>query len=109
MKSQTLYGKFEKFLKWTGIKAPHESKSATESTELITTATKVNPLYPFEYNSSVSKSNKNPPKKEKTPFKAWSFGTINIRSGKEKDGGTKIYLITKEVASAADKKLNIDV
>ena len=31
-------------------------------------------------------------------FQSWSFGTINIRSGKEKDEGGKIYLVSKEVA-----------
>ena len=33
-------------------------------------------------------------------FHKWSFGTINIRSGKEKDEGAKMYLIAKEVARA---------
>ena len=33
-------------------------------------------------------------------FKKWKFGTINIRSGKEKDEGAKIYSVTKEVAKA---------
>ena len=31
-------------------------------------------------------------------FKKWKFGTINIRSGKEKDEGAKIYSITKEIS-----------
>ena len=35
-------------------------------------------------------------------FKTWKFGTINIRSGKEKDEGSKIYCIAKQVA-----KLNL--
>ena len=35
-------------------------------------------------------------------FKYWKFGTINIRSGKQKDEGAKIYSITKQVA-----KLNL--
>ena len=30
-------------------------------------------------------------------FKTWSFGTINIRSGTEKDDGAKIYAIAKEL------------
>lgn len=38
-------------------------------------------------------------------FNTWSFGTINIRSGKEKDEGAKIYLKTKEVANAGFKFL----
>ena len=33
-------------------------------------------------------------------FKKWKFGTINIRSGKEKDEGAKLYSITKQVAKA---------
>ena len=31
-------------------------------------------------------------------FKTWKFGTINIRSGKEKGQGDKIYAITKQIA-----------
>ena len=30
----------------------------------------------------------------------WSFGTINIRSGKEKDEGAKVYAVAKEIARA---------
>lgn len=33
-------------------------------------------------------------------FKTWSFGTVNIRSGKEKEEGAKIYGITKEINRA---------
>ena len=33
-----------------------------------------------------------------TAFKIWSFGNINIGSGKEKDEGAKIYSITKETS-----------
>ena len=33
-------------------------------------------------------------------YKKWSFGTINIRSGKEKDEGAKIYAVVKEAARA---------
>ena len=33
-------------------------------------------------------------------FKKWKLGTINIRSGKEKSYGSKIYRIAKEVARA---------
>ena len=35
-------------------------------------------------------------------FESWKFGTINIRSGKEKDDGSKIYCIAKQLA-----KLNL--
>ena len=40
------------------------------------------------------------PTTDKKQFKDWSFGTINIRSGKEKDEGAKIYSLTKEIAKA---------
>ena len=33
-------------------------------------------------------------------FHSWNFGTINIRSGKEKSEGSNLYMITKEVAEA---------
>ena len=33
-------------------------------------------------------------------FQTWSFGTINIRSGKEKSEGAKIYMVAKEAAAA---------
>ena len=33
-------------------------------------------------------------------FYSWSFGSINIRSGKEKDKGGKLYMIAKEAARA---------
>jgi len=31
-------------------------------------------------------------------FFDWSFGSINIRTGKEKSEGARIYMITKEIA-----------
>ena len=31
-------------------------------------------------------------------FKTWTFGTVNIRSGKEKDEGGKTYAIAKQIA-----------
>ena len=31
-------------------------------------------------------------------FQKWKFGTVNIRSGKEKDEGAKIYAIAKQIA-----------
>ena len=33
-------------------------------------------------------------------FRTWGFGTINIRTGKEKDEGAKIYAVAKEIARA---------
>ena len=45
------------------------------------------------------KSNK--PKKFRTKnFKNWSFGTINIQSGHEKNEGGKIYSVAKEIVKA---------
>ena len=35
-----------------------------------------------------------------TNFEEWSFGTVNIRSGKEKEEGAKIYAVAKEVNRA---------
>lgn len=48
---------------------------------------------------TTKKSNK--PKKFRTKnFKNWSFGTINIQSGHEKNEGAKIYSVAKEIAKA---------
>ena len=33
-------------------------------------------------------------------FKTWKFGTVNIRSGKEKDEGGKIYEIAKTIVKS---------
>ena len=33
-------------------------------------------------------------------FKKWKLGSLNIRSGKEKSEGAKMYCIAKEVARA---------
>ena len=33
-------------------------------------------------------------------FHSWSFGSVNIRSGKERDEGGKLYTIAKEVSRA---------
>ena len=33
-------------------------------------------------------------------FYSWNFGTINIRKGKEKSEGSRLYIIVKEVARA---------
>ena len=35
-----------------------------------------------------------------TMYHPWKFGTLNIRSGKEKDEGFKLYSIAKEAAKA---------
>ena len=37
---------------------------------------------------------------EMQSFQTWSFGTINIRSGKEKEEGAKIYTVAKEANRA---------
>ena len=33
-------------------------------------------------------------------FKSWKFGSVNIRSGKEKDECAKLYAVAKEISSA---------
>ena len=33
-------------------------------------------------------------------FRSWKFGSVNIRSGKEKGEGSKIYRVAKEAARA---------
>lgn len=60
---------------------------------------------------------------EKTSYSTWNFGTINIRSGKEKLEGARMYMVTKEVArqnllfcalqevrhrNTGDKTINLD-
>ena len=47
-------------------------------------------------------------------FLDWAFGTVNIRSGKEKDEGAKIYSIAKTINNAklvfaASKRLNTEI
>ena len=37
---------------------------------------------------------------KKSIFHEWQFGSINLRSGKEKDEGAKMYMVAKEVARA---------
>ena len=37
---------------------------------------------------------------KKSIFHKWQFGSINLRSGKEKDEGAKMYMVAKEVAGA---------
>ena len=49
----------------------------------------------FKVNNQLRISNLNI--KKQIHFKTWRFGTINIRSGKEKDEGAKIYSICKTV------------
>jgi hypothetical protein len=44
-------------------------------------------------------SDKNDGTKQKS-FLSWSFGTINIRSGKETGEGSKLYMVAKEAARA---------
>ena len=38
--------------------------------------------------------------KETNSFHQWKFGTLNVRSGKEKLEGARMYAITKEVGRA---------
>jgi len=51
----------------------------------------------------MTKSSKKSKKTKKINknFKTWSFGTINIRSGAEKNDGAKIYSIAKVLAKAS--------
>ena len=50
----------------------------------------------------INNSNENKKKRSciqvQKPFQSWKIETINIRSGKQKDEGAKMYSITKEVA-----------
>ena len=46
------------------------------------------------YNNNCKKSN------QFNSFHNWKFGTLNVRSGKEKLEGARIYEITKEVSRA---------
>lgn len=52
-----------------------------------------------EKSNKPKKSNKSKKFRIKN-FKSWSFGTINIQSGHEKNEGAKIYSVAKEVAKA---------
>ena len=53
----------------------------------------------FGNNSKYGISDKNDGTKQKS-FLTWSFGTINIRSGKETGEGSKLYMVAKEAARA---------
>ena len=48
---------------------------------------------------SITKKRK-PISNQSNLFHEWKFGTLNIRSGKEKLEGARMYEITKEVARA---------
>ena len=43
-------------------------------------------------------NDKTEPYTDNRSYRSWRFGTVNIRSGKEKDEGSKIYTIAKQVA-----------
>ena len=55
-------------------------------------------------NQCISKkpghNNNNFNNQKNTMYYPWKFGTLNIRSGKEKDEGFKLYSIAKEAAKA---------
>ena len=52
-------------------------------------------------NKVISITNKSKPTSSQFDlFHEWKFGTLNIRSGKEKLEGARMYEITKEVARA---------
>lgn len=52
------------------------------------------------YTSNKGKDNKDCIINISKQFYSWNFGTVNIRSGKEKSEGSKMYMITKQVAEA---------
>ena len=37
--------------------------------------------------------------KKNIDYKLWSYGTLNIRTGKENDGGAKIYSVAKKMST----------
>ena len=55
----------------------------------------------------IRKTKKNLKRKHKkfSQYKRWSFGTLNIRTGKENDCGAKIYTIAKEMSKYGMKFL----
>ena len=57
--------------------------------------------YIMKQNSNLIEMNER--KHQSQPFKTWSYGTINIRPGKGKEEGAKIYAIAKEVSRAGLK------
>ena len=71
-----------------------DSKTIQESKDCRTDGSIIQNL-----NERRSNEQKTSNKKE-IAFKTWKFGTINIRSGKERDEGAKIYSICKEIAKA---------
>lgn len=73
------------------MESPWDAKKRTNHKEIH--ESKVSTDCPINNNETSLKNNQ--------AFKVWSFGTINIRSGKEKDKGAKIYLTAKEVAKAS--------
>ena len=54
--------------------------------------------YEEEENFILSKINPYNKNRDKISFHRWKFGTINIRSGKEKLERAKMYMIAKECA-----------
>ena len=54
--------------------------------------------YEGEEELLISKINRQNKTRNKSRFYSWKFATINIRSGKEKLEGAKMYMIAKEAA-----------
>ena len=54
--------------------------------------------YEGEEELLISKINPQNKTKNRSRFYSWKFATINIRSGKEKLEGAKMYMIAKEAA-----------
>ena len=55
---------------------------------------------PKKTTKTTKKSKKSKKNYSAANFKTWKFGTLNIRSGTEKDDGAKIYSIAKEIAKS---------
>ena len=81
-----------------GNKTVHENKTSDDnSTTTIISNThesKKKTIYAENKNLIIERI------QEKSIFKSWSFGTINIRSGKEREEGAKIYSVAKEVCNS---------
>ena len=54
-------------------------------------------MYTNETKTGQKKINSNNSFKNAHNFKSWKLGSINIRSGKEKSEGAKMYAVAKEI------------
>ena len=74
------------------IKLNDNNKTNEREKDKKTNKNSKNKKYDNNNNNSTLSPNKQ--------FKSWSFGSINIRSGKEKTEGAKIYMVAKEAVNA---------